>query len=304
MRRNVLRGATAALCLFAGSFAACGDDTGGAGGGGTEAGTGKVTFTTWGEEYIEQEIPSDIFADGWSVKYDKFLINIGNIRIGDEAGAEAARKDGFTLINHVAAGVKPVVTLDGIEAKNWDLVSYQINPVTDAAQLAVGTGATEDDKAFMITNACHAYVEGTLSKSGEDSKTFKWCFSVDTLLDECEGEVDGKLTKGVVVTEGGEDQVELTIHCDHFFYDDLQSPDAKVRAQALVDADVALDGASGPDGEITLEELAAVDLDDIPENYGIGSAGNVANLRDYVSFLSRTLGHYRGEGECFVKDPG
>jgi len=304
MRRNVLRGATAALCLFIGTTAACGDDTGGAGGSGPDGGTGKVTFNTWGEEYIEQEIPASEFADGWSAKYDKFLINIGNIRIGDSEGNEAARKDGFILINHVAAGVKPVTTLDGIAAKNWDLVSYQIRPVSDPAQLEVGAGATEADKTFMIANACHVYVEGTISKSGEDSKTFKWCFSVATLLDECEGELEGKLTKGVVVTEGGEDQVQLTIHGDHFFYDDLQSAEAVVKGQVLVDADAEDVETGSVDGEITLEELAAVDIDDLPPDaYGTGAATGVENLRDYVTFLSRTLGHYRGEGECFVKDP-
>lgn len=299
MRRNILRGA-AVLCLVSGMFAACGDDSGGAGGG-TEGGSGKVTFTSWGEEYIEQEIPTAEFADGWSVKYDKFLVAIGNIRVADEDGTEAARKDGFVLVNHVTAGVKPIATLDGLAAKNWNLVSYQIRPVTDPAQLEVGAGATEDDKTFMMTNACHAYVEGTLSKVGEDPRTFKWCFGVDTLLDECEGDVDGKLTKGVVVTEGGEDTVQLTIHGDHLFYDDLQSVNAVVRGQVIADADGA--NGSEPDGEVTLEELQAVDMDDIPTGYGTGAASNVANLRDYVTFLSRTIGHYRGEGECFVKDP-
>jgi hypothetical protein len=298
MRRNVLRGATAALCLLAGSFAACGDDTGGA-----EAGTGKVTFTTWGEEYIEQQIPAEELADGWSVKYSKFLVFVGNIRVGDKAGAEAARKDGFFLINHVTPGVKPLVSFDGIEAKSWDRVSYEVRPVTDASQVELVGGATEADRDAMITNACHLFVEGTLSKSGEDSKTFSWCLGLPTLLDDCQGEIDGKLTPGAVVTEGGEDQIELTIHGDHLFYDNLQSPDALVKAQVYVDSDGA-DG-SEPDGEITLAELEAVDLDDLPPDaYGTGSATGIENLRDYITFSSRTVGHYRGEGECFVKDPG
>jgi hypothetical protein len=130
------------------------------------------------------------------------------------------------------------------------------------------------------------------------AKTFKWGFSEPTLLDECEGERDGKLTPGVVVTEGGTDAVELTIHGDHFFYDDLQSADAKVRGDAIFNADANMDGA------VDLAELDAVALTTLPAGqYGTGGASDVNDLGAFVRFLSRTLGHYRGEGECFVKDP-
>ena len=32
-------------------------------------GTGTVTFTTYGEDFIEKEIPASAFADGWNVRY-------------------------------------------------------------------------------------------------------------------------------------------------------------------------------------------------------------------------------------------
>lgn len=37
--------------------------------------------------------------------------------------------------------------------------------------------------------------------------------------------------------------------------------------------------------------------------YGTGAAANVNNLREFVTALSRTLGHFRGEGECFASEP-
>lgn len=53
------------------------------------------------------------------------------------------------------------------------------------------------------------------------------------------------------------------------------------------------------DGVITLDELAAVQLTSLPlGQYGTGSAGSVHTLKDFVSALSRTVGHFRGEGEC------
>ncbi|NUP13494.1 MAG: hypothetical protein HOW73_46240 [Polyangiaceae bacterium] len=269
--------------------AACGDDT-------SSGGEGSVTFTTWGEEYIEQEIPADTFEDGYSITYDKFLVLIGNIVIADDAGAEAARHDGFFLINHTEPGTKELITFDGLEAKPYTLVSYETSPAAAANIEPVGA-ATQADVDFMASEGFHVYIEGTIS-NGTDSKTFKWGFGVPTLLDECEGEIDGKLTEGVLVTNGGDDVVELTIHGDHFFYDDLQSPDAVVRGDAVFNADA--DG----DGEVTRQELAAVSLIDLPpDQYGTGGVDAVNDLDAFIEFLSRTIGHYRGEGECFLTDP-
>ncbi len=58
------------------------------------------------------------------------------------------------------------------------------------------------------------------------------------------------------------------------------------------------------DVALPLEELAAVDLADKTKitagTYGTGSASNINDLRAFVEALSRTVGHFRGEGECFA----
>src|SRR5690242_18014026 len=69
-------------------------------------GKGTVEFTSWGEEYIEQEIPSSAFEDGWTVDYWKFLVVIGGIRIADSSGEVGAEAKGTKLVNHVSPGVK------------------------------------------------------------------------------------------------------------------------------------------------------------------------------------------------------
>jgi hypothetical protein len=278
-------GATAVVCALGLSAVGCEDGTG----------KGSVTFTSWGEEYIEQEIPAAEFEDGYSVKYSKFLISIGNIRIADDAGAVAAEDTTFYLFDHTEAGVKDVVKFEDLDEGSYTLVSYETSPSPDGAFTKVGK-VTDADVQLMAMNNYHAYVEGTLTDPMGATKTFKWGFSVPTLLDECEGERDGKLTPGVVVTDGGDDAVELTIHGDHFFYDDLQSASAVVRGEAIFLADANMDGA------VELSELDATPLPAI--HYGTGGASDVNDLGAFVRFLSRTLGHYRGEGECFVKNPG
>jgi hypothetical protein len=273
----------AAVIIASAALAGCGEEI------------GDVEVSTWGEEYIEKEIPATAFEDGWSIHYTKFLVVIGDFRVADEAGAVGAQMEGSTLFNHVSPGVKPVASFTGLEAKAWQHVSYTINPASAAT--AVDASATEADKALMVGGGYTVYVEGQATRDTV-KKTFAWGFSAPTLLDRCEGDKDGKKTEGILVTNGGTDAVELTIHGDHLFYDDLQAGNAKLRFDAIAAAD------TGNDGEVTMEELALVQLSTLPvDTYGTGSAEDVNNLSQFIAALSRTVGHFRGEGECFVADP-
>lgn len=264
---------------------------------GCGAGEGEVTFATWGEGYIEEGIPAADFADGWSVRYTKFLVGLGAVRVADESGAVAAEMKGSKLFNHVSPGVKEVVKFTGVEAKAWTKVSYQLTGGKEGMEL--GEGATEADLALMKQGGYTVYAEGEAEK-GSVKKTFRWGFARPTAYTECKGEEDGKETFGVVVTNGGADEIELTIHGDHLFYDDLQAENAVLRFASIAAAD------ANDDGEVTLEELGMVKLTSIDPAegaYGTGAAGDVNDLGAFVVALSRTVGHYRGEGECFAGDP-
>lgn len=290
---KTIASAFAVLCLVAAAACSDSDDA---------EGEGSVTFTTWGEDFIEKEIPPTdasgevIVEDGWTIRYTKFLIVISDVAVAEADKEPAARMATPKLFDMHAPGQKPVVTFTDVPGKAYTHVSYAVTPATAALEL--GGGATDADKQQMVQNGYSVYVEGTVSKDST-TKSFAWGFSTNTLYDRCEGEVSGKKTEGVVVTNGGNDSVELTIHGDHFFYDDLQSPDAKVRVDAIANAD------ADSDGKITLDELGAVQLADsqkIPAGlYGTGSASNVNDLRAFVEALSRTLGHFRGEGECLAR---
>lgn len=290
MKTSRFLGVGAALALAATAVAHCGDDSG------PDAGSGTITFTTWGEDYIETKIPEGDFADGYSIHYDKFLILLGNMKVADDKGTVVAQHDGFFLINQVEPGTKELVSFDSIPAGPYTQVSYELAPAAAGDITKVG-GVTDADVKTMTDGQLHVYVEGQLSKGGE-SKTFHWGFGVPTLDKDCQGDIDGKTTDGALVTDGGEDVIELTCHGDHLYYDDLQSPEAKRRGDAIFNAD------ADDDGEVTLEELAAVALVDLPpDQYGTGGVDGINNLGDFMQFLSRTIGHFRGEGECFLTDP-
>lgn len=276
----------AALSLAAAALAGCGDDG--------ASGTGSVAFTTWGEDYIEQEIPAADLEDGWSIRFHKFLLVLRNVTVADREGNVGARMQGSILFDHTQPGPKPVVTFHDLEAGPWERVSYEITP-PDADTTLVG--ATEADGEYMRSAGASVHIEATARK-GDVEKRLDWTFTAATRYADCAGEKDGKHTEGVLVTNGGTDTVELTIHGDHFFYDDLQAASAKRRFAPIAAAD------ADDDGEVTLEELAAVRLVEIEEgSYGTGSAGNVDDLGAFVTALSRTIGHFRGEGECISVDP-
>jgi hypothetical protein len=266
----------------------------------TASGSGTVAFNTWGEEFIEQEIPpktaegEEIIVDGWTVKFDKFLVNLAAVKVADASGAVAGELRGAKIVDHTKAGKKALGTLANLPAKAWNRVSFEIVPATAASELA---GASAEDKAKLIAGGFSIYVEGKLSKAGSPEKKFAWGFTTATSYASCVSvKEDGKVdVEGVVVKNGVTEDVELTIHGDHFFYDDLQSDKAKVRGENIAAAD------ANNDGTVTLEELAQVKLATIPAErgrYGTGSASGINDLRAFVTSLSQTLGHFRGEGEC------
>ncbi|MBN1207230.1 MAG: hypothetical protein JXB05_20260 [Myxococcaceae bacterium] len=255
-------------------------------------GTGDVVFTTYGGDFIEKELPASAFEDGWSVKYTKFLVTLGELKVTDGKGAVAAQSTGAKVHDVHRAGPVEVERFTGLEAKDWGEVSYAIAP----ASAATAGNATAEDLERMRTGGYAVYVEGTGTK-GTETKQFAWGFAQDTLYEHCESP---DLGEGVTVPSGGEEVVQLTLHGDHLFFDDLQSPEAKLRFDALAQADGF--GFAGPDGVVTLQELELVDLTTLPrDTYGTGGAPNVSNLRDFVSALVRRVGHFRGEGECSPK---
>jgi hypothetical protein len=255
---------------------------------------GELTFSTWGEEYIEQGIPSSEFVDGWGVTFDTFLVVLDGVEVSDGTTSKA-KMPKPRLFNHVVPAPKPVFAAGTLSAQAYTKVSFMITPVT--ADTELGQGATEADKALMTKGGYSVYVAGKAQK-GAEQKRFAWGFTTKTLFDDCKVEEAGKEVLGVVVTSGGSLDAELTIHGDHFFYDDLQAPDAKLRFQNLADAD------ANKDGEVTLAELAAVKLARLPKEngpYGTGSAADVTDLGAFVTGLTRTVGHFRGEGECIAR---
>jgi hypothetical protein len=285
---NMLRRVTFLSLLSA----ACGDD----------GGSGNATFTTWGEEYIEDEIPADPegqagFIDGWTLHYDKFLVVFRNIRVADDADRVGAELEGSLFVDNTVPGEKELTVFRDLTAKHWTRVSYQITPPDGETQVVSGD---PDDLQMMVDAGYSVYVEGYAEKttdSGTVRKTFHWGFDTSTQYQDCEQPAEsGQALEGLVVTNGGNDITELTTHGDHLFYDRLMaSPNPAIQTSLRFDEKAAAD--TDEDGEITLDELFATRIDvRLYDPSGL----DAPSLGAFMTSLARTIGHYRGEGECSI----
>ncbi len=246
-----------------------------------EGGQGTLAVEIWGEEFIEEGIPSDVFSDGWTVTFDRFLVAIDGVAIARSTGAPDIEDSEQWIFDLTQPGPHSFLTME-IPTGRYDNTNYTLRPAGAEATLG---NASADDLALMQNEGFSVYAEGTAVK-GDVTKTFAWGFDRATSYLECESEAD--------LAEGESATVQLTIHADHLFYDDLFSEEPDVTFDVIAEAD------TDDDGEVTQEELAAFDIMALP-NYGTGSA-DVDNLWDFISHLTGTLGHIDGEGHCHTAD--
>ncbi|HEY6728848.1 MAG TPA: hypothetical protein VI197_32780 [Polyangiaceae bacterium] len=268
-------------------LAGCGSDA---------RGDGSVAVSVWGEEYIEVGIPEEEFEDGWSVKYDKFLIALGDVSIEQKDGPSGGSLDEVVLFDLTESGPQAFGAVAGLSEGNWDEFGFSSLVVTDETQRS--DSASAEDWELMLDGGYNVYVTGTATKD-DAQKQFAWGFSEPVRYASCVDVRDGQEISGVVVGDGAEAEAQLTIHGDHLFYDDLASPEAKLRFDRVASAD------ADDDGEVTLDELAAIQLADLSSDqgsYGVG-AFDVDDMRGFIEAATNSLGHFNGEGHCRPERP-
>ncbi len=256
-------------------------------------GSGDVALSIWGEEYIEEGIPAAEFEDGGSAVFTKFVIAIGTVTLADTAGGTSETVAVDSAFDLVTPGPHAVGSLTDLAATTHDAFDYHVVPASATTAAHASTSAA--DLQAMVSEGWSILVEGTFT-SGTDTKSFRWGFSEATHYAGCVDVSSGQDLAGVVVVDGARSEAQLTIHGDHFFYDDLLSSDAKLRTEALALGDADMDG------EVTLDELDAVTLASLSSElgpYGV-AASDVNTLGAYVRAATRTLGHFNGEGHCEV----
>ena len=228
----------------------------------TGCASGDWTVSTWGEEYIEEGIPAEEFADSCSATFDRFSVEF------TEASLRTPEEE---VVGEVAVG-----RFELTEPGPQELGVASVTPGTyDRVYYAVGS-ETEDSVQTAGTVTC-----------GESTVAFDWSFNPSVRY-RCLA--DAPLE--VIVPEGGEVSTQITIHGDHLFYDSLAGEGESLRGQAIVDAD------ADADGTVTLAELEAVDVAAL--GYPVGTHTEITNLADFIAKLVSGVGHVDGEGHCYV----
>jgi hypothetical protein len=238
----------------------------------SEEGEGTLHTRIYGEAFIEEGIPADVFVDGWSVTFTRFIVVVDGISAHDT-------KDGgryaFDLVPGTSGAGQEVTELAVPEG--GQSLEYRIAP----GGAADGGNASAADAQMMADNGWSVFVEGSATKDGA-AISFAWGFDSTTEYSHCE----------VVesVPADGEATTVMTIHADHVFYDDLDSEEPNVAFDLVAASDADMDGI------VTREELLARDIS-AEARYQVGSR-DIANLWDFMNAQTSTLGHIDGEGHC------
>jgi hypothetical protein len=243
--------------------------------------SGTLDIQIYGEAFIEDGIPADVFTDGWSLSFDSFLVSVGDITAGSAGDDSPALADPTYRIfdlSQSSGGDGFVVVSEIVPGGVYDDVSYRIGGTSSA----VAGNAGAEDVAFMNERGYSMYVEGVATR-GDETITFAWGFTTATAYQSCQS---------VAVVDGAPARSVLTIHADHLFYDDLISEEPGVRFDAIAAAD------SDGDGDVTGAELAAVDITGF-ERYQVGSV-DVEDLWTFIDYQGSTVGHIDGEGHCAI----
>lgn len=247
--------------------------------GACDPGHDTLTVRIYGEAFIESGIPAGVFDDGWTLHYDRFLVSVGKVDVGETGAGPALSEPGFQIfdLTQPSMGAGSLVAEAIVPTGRYDDTAYFIAPAADAR----AGNASADDVTMMRSGGYSVYVAGSASKDGV-TKRFAWGFGAVTDYVACESLA--------AVNPGEPGEVQITIHGDHLFYDELYDPEALLLFDLVASADV------DEDGEITQAELLAVDLRPLP-NYQVGST-DIEDLWHFIEHQSTTIGHIDGEGFC------
>lgn len=280
-------------------------------------GSGTVQVFVEAEDTIPDGLdPGDgdeSIVDGWTVRYDKFLVTIGDFHARSSSDDSLDLRDEAVHVVDLkrlpAGGL--VLAEFSADAVRYDRVGYSLPNASADADAAEGTAAA--DRELLVANGWSIYIEGELTAPDGVSCVpgvpddcapapvvrFAWGLQAGTAFADCAGP-DG--VAGFAIPSGGTVQVKPTVHGDHWFFTNL-TQGAEIterRAQWIADADL------DRDGETTLAELRqvpAAKLFAAELGYNLsGALIPIVTAYDYLEAQARTLGDFQGEGECPTRD--
>ncbi|CAN5925580.1 hypothetical protein BH11MYX4_BH11MYX4_06380 [soil metagenome] len=248
-----------------------------------------------------------VTADGWSVSFERVLVAIGGVRLGDSC-LTYTEPDYDRVLDVTTKAQQKLSITYAVGTRSF---GFRVMPPSTDALL--GDGVTEDDKTLLRTPGADAYVErGGIAYSiaghatrGAVTKRFQLLFRPRVRYQNC-----------VLVPDGG-DPVDLPsasslvydirIEAEAVLREDLDAA-AALRFEPFANAD------TNGDGQITLDELRAVPIATVRDGgafeagtYDVDDAGVLRQGRpivietfgDYVyEVLIPSIPRFKESGTC------
>lgn len=282
-------------------MAACGGDDG--------EGVGRLVVVVDGEEGARAGFPftedgeTVAFVDGWTLRFDKYVTSLGEVRVAGADGAEAVA-DGGVYVVDLRKGAPTLFERDDVGARRWEQVSFAVR--APEAQVVNVNDVASADVQRMVSGGLTYLIEGVATK-GDKTVRLSWEVVAPVRNEDCTNGADG--TQGVVVPVNSSAEARLTIHVDHAFFDSLGTEESALRFEAIA-------AAAGEDGVVTWEELASQPLTALKDTageplrdeqgqrivYDPGAAQlEAATLQAYIKFSMASQAHLNGEGLCTTR---
>lgn len=285
--RPPLRAAVLGCALSCAASAGCGSSTD----------EGRLEVLIQAEDTVTRGLDpgagAEHLVDGWTARFDKYVVALGNVRLGRDANhidvTDEVRRV-YDLVQ-IPQSDWELTELVALEAKRYDFFGYE-TVHADAAERHGSVSEADFDE--MVEHHATYLIEGRISRDAEEV-SFRFLVPADTAYGPCEA--DG--LPGVVITGGGTSAVGLTIHGDHLFFDSFGTHDVQRRAQWIADADVNADGHVDTAELRTITGTALSQL--LPsDRYALGgwTAFPIESAYDFLRAQLHTQGHFQGEGEC------
>src|SRR5688500_13931046 len=217
-------------------------------------GSGTLVVRISGEDAVKQGLP--VFADGWSVALDKYVVAVADLTIRAADGAQES--DATVHIADLHRGDAELVELGGIAAQRWEGFDFAVRAPQPDDEVEVNGPARGEDVAVVQGGDYDLLIGGTATKDGR-VVTFEWPLANPRRNRDCTNGVDG--TQGVVVRNNTVTEAEITVHVEHAFWDTLGSEQTTLRFEAIA-------AMADESGAVAFDRLADQRLADLRDADG------------------------------------
>lgn len=266
---------------------------------------GTLRVLVEAEDTIVNGIPAQMgsssegFEDGWSLTFERFYVNVGQVTIADSQGHQVSVPMAFASGDRVfdlkRSPQTELFTVTRVPARRYERVSYLSLPAGPTTNM---DAVPAEDRPGMM--GVSTWITAVARKPGRRDIRIDWKFTDGWEYFDCQGPED-RPGPGTVIAEGGTTTLRITMHGDHWFWQRFAQEGSPTRFDPIANADTMMGPYRGNnDGQTTLEELDMVPIALVPPADGAFNVGgrDITTLGEYMRASTGTNGHIDGDGVC------